>query len=77
MMTAGQAKKMDEKLGKLQKDTGYKVRVLTQAYPETPGWRSRTIGGWTTTASWYASSTFIECAAALTIVACLVLSSAQ
>ena len=37
MMTAGQAKKMDEKLGKLQKDTGYKVRVLTQAYPETPG----------------------------------------
>ena len=37
MMTTGQVKKMDDKLNKLEKDTGYKVRVLTQAYPNTPG----------------------------------------
>ena len=37
MLTSGQAKKMDDKLAKLEKETGYKVRILTQSYPNTPG----------------------------------------
>merc|ERR1712127_733322 len=36
-LTPGQAKRMDEKLGKLEATTGFRVRVLCQAYPQTPG----------------------------------------
>jgi hypothetical protein len=36
-LTSGQAKRMDELLGKLERDTGYRLRVLCQAYPNTPG----------------------------------------
>jgi len=36
-LTSGQAKKLDKQLAKLQKDTGVKLRVLCQQYPETPG----------------------------------------
>lgn len=36
-LTKGQAERMDQMLGKLEKDTGWRVRVLCQAYPQTPG----------------------------------------
>ena len=36
-LTKGQEKRMDDLLAKLEKDTGYRVRVLCQAYPRTPG----------------------------------------
>lgn len=36
-LTKGQIKKIDEKLAKLEKDTGFKFRVLCQRYPMTPG----------------------------------------
>lgn len=36
-LTAGQAKRMDQLLTNLERDTGYRVRVLCQAYPNTPG----------------------------------------
>jgi len=36
-LTTGEAKRMDAKLAKLERDTGYRVRVLCQAYPMTPG----------------------------------------
>ena len=36
-LTAGQAKRMDQLLANLERDTGYRVRVLCQAYPNTPG----------------------------------------
>ena len=36
-LTAGQAKRLDQLLSSLEKDTGYRVRVLCQAYPNTPG----------------------------------------
>ena len=36
-LTNGQVKRMNESLTKLEKDTGYRVRVLCQAYPKTPG----------------------------------------
>ena len=36
-LTSGQVKKMDSQLAALEKDTGVKLRVLCQAYPETPG----------------------------------------
>jgi len=36
-LTNGQAKRMDEKLAKLEEATGFRVRVLCQAYPQTPG----------------------------------------
>eukprot|EP00617_Octactis_speculum_P017308 CAMPEP_0185767678 /NCGR_PEP_ID=MMETSP1174-20130828/45489_1 /TAXON_ID=35687 /ORGANISM="Dictyocha speculum, Strain CCMP1381" /LENGTH=140 /DNA_ID=CAMNT_0028452005 /DNA_START=382 /DNA_END=804 /DNA_ORIENTATION=- len=36
-MVSGQVKRMDEKIAKLEADTGYRLRVLTQSYPETPG----------------------------------------
>merc|ERR1712127_15902 len=36
-LTPGQAKRMDEKLGKLEATTGFRVRVLCQTYPQTPG----------------------------------------
>jgi hypothetical protein len=36
-LTKGQEKRMDDLLTKLEKDTGYRVRVLCQAYPRTPG----------------------------------------
>jgi len=35
--TSGQLKKLDAQLSKIQKDTGIKVRVLCQQYPNTPG----------------------------------------
>mmetsp|Transcript_54906 Transcript_54906/g.108975 ORF Transcript_54906/g.108975 Transcript_54906/m.108975 type:complete len:261 (+) Transcript_54906:90-872(+) len=37
MMVGPQKVRIDGKLAKLEKDTGFRVRVLTQAYPETPG----------------------------------------
>ncbi|KAJ1476182.1 hypothetical protein T484DRAFT_1908386 [Baffinella frigidus] len=37
ILTKGQANKMDKLLAKLEVDTGYKLRVLCQRYPETPG----------------------------------------
>lgn len=36
-LTSGQAKRMNEQLGRLEKDTGYRVKVLCQSYPNTPG----------------------------------------
>ncbi|KAL7569284.1 hypothetical protein ACA910_016831 [Epithemia clementina (nom. ined.)] len=36
-LTSGQAKRMDQLLAALERDTGYRVRVLCQAYPYTPG----------------------------------------
>jgi len=36
-LTSGQAKRMDALLTNLEKDTGFRLRVLCQNYPETPG----------------------------------------
>jgi uncharacterized membrane protein YgcG len=36
-LTKGQEKRINDLLTKLEADTGYKVRVLCQAYPRTPG----------------------------------------
>uniref|UniRef100_A0A7S1ZLN6 TPM domain-containing protein n=1 Tax=Ditylum brightwellii TaxID=49249 RepID=A0A7S1ZLN6_9STRA len=36
-LTTGQANRMDKLLASLEKDTGFRVRVLCQAYPQTPG----------------------------------------
>lgn len=36
-LTSGQAKRMDGMLSNLEKDTGFRVRVLCQSYPQTPG----------------------------------------
>jgi hypothetical protein len=36
-LTTGQAKRMNELLASLERDTGYRVRVLCQSYPNTPG----------------------------------------
>lgn len=36
-LTSGQAKRMDTMLTKLESDTGFRVRVLCQSYPNTPG----------------------------------------
>ena len=36
-LTNGQMKRMNEQLGKLEADTGFRVKVLCQAYPNTPG----------------------------------------
>ena len=36
-LTSGQEKRMDTMLANLEKDTGFRVRVLCQAYPNTPG----------------------------------------
>jgi TPM domain len=36
-LTSGQAKRMNDLLSALERDTGYRVRVLCQKYPLTPG----------------------------------------
>ena len=36
-LTSGQAKAVDKQLADLEKATGYKLRLLCQAYPQTPG----------------------------------------
>lgn len=36
-LTSGQAKRMNDLLTNLERDTGFRVRVLTQRYPNTPG----------------------------------------
>jgi len=36
-LTSGQAKRMDSMLAKLETDTGFRVKVLCQSYPNTPG----------------------------------------
>ena len=36
-LTSGQVKRLNEMLSKLEKDTSFRVRVLCQAYPQTPG----------------------------------------
>jgi len=36
-LTKGQAKRMNDLLTALERDTGFRVRVLCQAYPNTPG----------------------------------------
>jgi TPM domain len=36
-LTAGQAKRMNQLLSALERDTGWRVRVLCQSYPNTPG----------------------------------------
>ena len=36
-LTAGQARRMNDMLGNLEKDTGFRLRVLCQNYPNTPG----------------------------------------
>jgi hypothetical protein len=36
-LTSGQVRRMEELLGALERDTGYRVRVLCQRYPLTPG----------------------------------------
>ena len=37
VLTSGQAKRMNDLLVALERDTGYRVRVLCQRYPVTPG----------------------------------------
>lgn len=36
-LTSGQVKRLDQMLTSLERDTGFRVRVLCQAYPNTPG----------------------------------------
>ncbi len=36
-LTSGQAKRLDKMMVALEKDTGYRLRVLCQNYPNTPG----------------------------------------
>ncbi len=36
-LTAGQAKRLDKMMAALEKDTGFRLRVLCQNYPNTPG----------------------------------------
>jgi hypothetical protein len=36
-LTSGQAKRMNDLLTSLERDTGFRVRILCQAYPNTPG----------------------------------------
>jgi hypothetical protein len=36
-LTTGQAKRMDTLLANLERDTGFRLRVLCQSYPNTPG----------------------------------------
>jgi len=36
-LTSGQARRMNDLLANLERDTGYRVRVLCQSYPNTPG----------------------------------------
>lgn len=36
-LTKGQTKRLNDLLTALERDTGYRVRVLCQAYPNTPG----------------------------------------
>ena len=36
-LTPFQVNKINDKLARLEKDTGYKFRVLCQRYPMTPG----------------------------------------
>eukprot|EP00532_Pseudo-nitzschia_australis_P005412 CAMPEP_0168184786 /NCGR_PEP_ID=MMETSP0139_2-20121125/13441_1 /TAXON_ID=44445 /ORGANISM="Pseudo-nitzschia australis, Strain 10249 10 AB" /LENGTH=172 /DNA_ID=CAMNT_0008106463 /DNA_START=311 /DNA_END=829 /DNA_ORIENTATION=+ len=36
-LTAGQAKRLDKLMANLEKDTGFRLRVLCQNYPNTPG----------------------------------------
>jgi len=36
-LTSGQVRRMDAMLASLEKDTGFRVRVLCQNYPNTPG----------------------------------------
>jgi len=36
-LTSGQAKRIDSMLTSLEKDTGFRVRLLCQNYPNTPG----------------------------------------
>jgi hypothetical protein len=36
-LTTGQAKRMDSLLTSVERDSGFRVRVLCQAYPQTPG----------------------------------------
>lgn len=36
-LTSGQAKRLDNLLASLEKDTGFRLRILCQRYPNTPG----------------------------------------
>ena len=36
-LTPGQAKRLDKMMANLEKDTGFRLRVLCQNYPNTPG----------------------------------------
>lgn len=36
-LTSGQVKRLDKMLSNLEKDKGFRIRVLCQAYPNTPG----------------------------------------
>lgn len=36
-LTSGQAKRLDNLVATLEKDTGFRVRILCQRYPNTPG----------------------------------------
>ena len=36
-LTAGQAKRLDKMMASLERDTGFRLRVLCQNYPNTPG----------------------------------------
>merc|ERR1712087_821712 len=38
LLTSGEVRKMDQQLGALEKETGIKLRVLCQQYPNTPGY---------------------------------------
>ncbi|KAL2933262.1 Thylakoid lumenal 15.0 kDa protein 2 chloroplastic [Bienertia sinuspersici] len=36
-LSAGQEKRLAEEIAELERDTGYKLRILAQNYPDTPG----------------------------------------
>ena len=36
-LTSGQVKRLDALTANLEKNTGFRVRILCQAYPQTPG----------------------------------------
>ena len=36
-LTSGQVKRMSDLINSLEKDTGFRLRVLCQNYPNTPG----------------------------------------
>ena len=51
-LTPGEQKRLEKLTQQIEQTSGFKLRVLCQSYPETPGLRSRTTGKWTTRPSY-------------------------